>query len=255
LSDLIHFEFPLSERIRLLLRLEQLFQQVDYFQQGTSHWDARALMDTLLEILTILSRNDVKSELLKELDRNFVLLRKLAQNQHVDSSALGDLQNKVNITRQDLSSTKGKVGSIIFKQDFFQSIALRSPIAGGKCAFDLPWYHRWLEQPDNHRRVDIEKWLESLSALHQGIDLILNMIRQSTVPEDVFATAGFFQATLDQTRPYQLIRVSIDDRLPAFAEISGGKHRFTVRFLSKDVHQRPLQIEQDIDFQLTKCLL
>ncbi len=255
MSDIIHFEFPLTERIRLLLRLEQLFLQVNYFQQGTSRWEARALIDTLLEILTILSRNDVKSELLKELDRNFVLLGKLAQNQHVDTSALGDLQNKVNSVRYDLSATKGKIGSILFKQNFFQSIALRTPIAGGKCAFDLPLYHRWLEQPDRQRRVDIENWLDSLSALQQGIDLILSMVRESSVPEEVLATAGFFQATLDQTRPYQLIRVSIEERFPAFAEISGGKHRFTVRFLSNDINQRPLQINHDIDFHLTKCLL
>ncbi len=255
MSNLIHFEFPLNERIRLLLRLEQLFLQIDFYYQGTSFWDARALVDALLEILTILARNDVKSELLKELDRTSVLLEKLSQNQHVDSSALSELQDKVNSVRQHLSTTKGKIGASIINQDFFQSISLRTPIAGGKFGFDLPWYQRWLLQADEQRKEDIDRWLESLSEIKLGIDLLMNMVRSSAVPEDVLAMAGFFQATLDQTRPYQLIRVSIDNALPVFAEISGGKHRFTVRFLSQSVEKRPIQVEEDIEFRLTKCLL
>ncbi len=255
MSNLIHFEFPLTERIRLLLRLEQLFLQLDYFRQKTSPWDARALVDTLLEVLTILTRNDVKSELLKELDRNSVLLEKLAKNQHVDSSALNDLQDKVNYIRQRLSTTKGKIGGSIIKQDFLQSIALRSPIAGGKFGFDLPWYQRWLQQPDEQRQEDIKNWMGSLSEIQLGIKLMMNMLRGSTVPEEVLAMAGFFQATLDQARPYQLLRVSIDNSLPAFAEISGGKHRFTVRFLTNGIDKRPVQVDEDIEFRLTKCLL
>lgn len=255
MSDLIHFEFPLNERFRLFLRLEQLFLQMDYFRTGTTSWDARAMVETLLEILTILTRNDVKSELLKELDRNSVLLEKLSKNQHVDSSALVGLQDSVNSTRQSLSTTKGKIGGSVFKQDFLQSIVLRTPIAGGKFGFDLPWYYRWLEQPDEQRQDDIATWIEPLSAVHQGVNLMMNMVRGSTVPEDVLAMAGFFQATLDQARPYQLIRVSLDNTLPVFAEISGGKHRFTVRFLTKEVDKRPAQVEEDIEFRLTKCIL
>jgi cell division protein ZapD len=255
LSDLIHFEFPLNERFRLFLRLEQLFLQMGHFRAGTTSWDARAMVETLLEILTILTRNDVKSELLKELDRNSVLLAKLSKNQNVDSSALVDLQDSVNSTRQQLSTAKGKIGGTVFKQDFLQSIVLRTPIAGGKFGFDLPWYYRWLELPDEQREEDIAIWLEPLSAVHKGINLMMNMVRGSTVPEDVLAMAGFFQATLDQARPYQLIRVSIDNSLPLFAEISGGKHRFTVRFLTKEVDKRPVQIDVDVEFRLTKCLL
>ncbi len=255
MSAFIHFEFPLTERIRLLLRLEQLFHQMDYFKQGTSPWDARALVDTLLEILTILTRNDVKSELLKELDRNSILLNKLSKNQHVDSSALSDLQEKINFVRHGLSATKGKIGASIIKQDFLQSIALRTPIAGGKFGFDLPWYQRWLQQPEEYRREDIDTWVESLAEIKLGINIMMNMLRGSTVPEDVLAMSGFFQATLDQARPYQLIRVSIENTLPAFAEISGGKHRFTVRFLTNSVDKRPVQVDDDIEFRLTKCLL
>ena len=241
--------------MRLLLRLEQLFVQINYFHQKTSPWDARALLDSLLEVLTILTRNDIKSELLKELDRSSVLLKKLSENQHVDSSALNELLNKVNSVRQRLSATKGKVGSLLVKQDFFQSVALRTPIAGGKFGFDLPWHHRWLQQPDEERRQDIDSWLDALSDIQLGISLMMNMVRGSAVPEEVLAMGGFFQATLDQTRPYQLVRVSIEHDLPVFAEISGGKHRFTVRFLTKAVDKRPVQVDQDIEFRLTKCLL
>ncbi|MCH9698923.1 MAG: cell division protein ZapD [Gammaproteobacteria bacterium] len=255
MSDLIHFEFPLTERIRLLMRLEQLFLQMEYFRNGNSSWDARALIDTFLEILNVLTRNDVKSELLKELDKNSIMLEKLSENQHVNSSALNQLLDRVNHVRRELSEVKGKIGGSIIKHDFLQSIALRSPIPGGKFGFDLPWFQRWLEQTSEQRQDDIQTWVDSLSEIQLGIDLLMNMLRGSTVPEEVLAMGGFFQATLDQSRPYQLIRASIDNSLPVFPEISGGKHRFTIRFLSKSVERRPVLIEEDIEFRLTKCLL
>jgi cell division protein ZapD len=91
--------------------------------------------------------------------------------------------------------------------------------------------------------------------VRSAIDILLNFIRTSAAPTEEQASGGFFQKSLDHTLPFQLLRVGVKRSQPYFAEISGGKHRFTVRFMIPDTVGRPTQCQDDIGFQLTCCLL
>ncbi len=57
------------------MRLEQLFMQLNHFLQGNTVFEKRAAISILLEILMIFSRNDLKSELLKEMDRQIKIAK------------------------------------------------------------------------------------------------------------------------------------------------------------------------------------
>jgi len=50
------YEQPLNERIRLFLRLDFLFQQIDHTLPRDAAWDSRATLASLLDILNIFSR-------------------------------------------------------------------------------------------------------------------------------------------------------------------------------------------------------
>ena len=70
------------------------------------------------------------------------------------------------------------------------------------------------------------------------------------------APEGFFQRNLDPNLPCQMIRVAVPGDAGCFAEISGGRHRFTVRFLSQPkLAERAVQVDQPIQFELTCCIL
>ena len=47
----------------------------------------------------------------------------------------------------------------------------------------------------------------------------------------------------------------LDDSVPCYAEISGGKHRFSVRFMVMEPAGRPVQATGDIEFQLNCAIL
>lgn len=249
------YEFPLNERIRVFMRLEQLFQQTDHFIQGTSVWDSRATISTLLEILTIFSRNDLKSEILKELDRHANVLSKMANHQKIDATKLEAILARLGKFSEELYSTSGKIGQALMDSELCKSISQRNSIPGGTCPFDLPAYHFWLQQDQKQRHQDLQKWVRPFEIIRESIDLLMSFIRQSAPPSDEVAKAGFFQKTLDHSSPYQLLRVAVDRQLPYFAEISGGKHRFTIRFMRPNSHERPVQANEDIGFQLTSCIL
>jgi cell division protein ZapD len=84
----IIFEHPLNERIRTFLRLEHLFEKVDYFMPQYDPWTTRVAVDALMDITAVTARADMKSEIQKELDRNMASLRRLARDPAVDSAAL-----------------------------------------------------------------------------------------------------------------------------------------------------------------------
>jgi cell division protein ZapD len=255
LDDLILYEFPLNERIRVFMRLEQLFQQADHFMLGNTIWDSRAVISTLLEVLTIFSRNDLKSEILKELDRHSSALNRMSNSEGIDRSKLETILGNLGQISDQLYSNPGKIGKSLMDSELCKSISQRSAIPGGTCPFDLPAYHYWLQQSEQERRADLEHWLLSFRIIRTAVDLLLNFIRQSSNPSQEVSQAGFFQKTLDHSLPYQLLRVGLQREHPYFAEISGGKHRFTIRFMIVNHHQRPTQSGENVEFQLTCCLL
>ena len=255
MKNQITYEFPLNERIRVFIRLEQLFKQFSHFSAGLTDLDKRASIDALLDIMSIFRRNDLKSEILKELERHSKVLNKYAESQDVDKKQLQSILEKINQASKKLYATSGKIGHEIMESDLFQSIAQRSAIPGGTCSFDLPEFHYWLEQDESIRLKDLQRWGRPFDEIRSAIALILDFIRNSNAPSEEVAQAGFFQIALDKSMSYQLIKVSMDKSLPCFAEISGGKHRCSIRFMvPSDDEQRPTQSPDDIPFTLTRCL-
>ncbi|MCL7420375.1 MAG: cell division protein ZapD [Methylobacter sp.] len=251
----ITYEFPLNERIRVFIRLEQLFQQFSHFLVGPTVDDKRAALNVLLDIMMIFRRNDLKSEILKELDRHAKVLNKVANSDGVDKEKLTQLLQQVTQTSKRLYAVSGKIGINVMESDLFQSIAQRSSIPGGTCCFDLPEFHYWLEQDEPIRLKDLEQWSRPFMDIYTAIDLILGFIRNSNAPTREIAEAGFFQLSLDRSQPFQLLKVSVDKSIPCFAEISGGKHRCTIRFMAPSSDsKRPTQTPDDIPFSLTCCL-
>ncbi|MFM8333485.1 MAG: cell division protein ZapD [Candidatus Methylumidiphilus sp.] len=255
MNDLVLYEFPLNERIRVFMRLEQLFEQIDHFLKGSSIWESRAVIATLLEILTIFSRNDLKSEILKEVDRHTNVLNKMGSSQRIDRPKLDTILAKLNAIGDELYSTPGKIGYSLMENELFKCISQRSSIPGGTCAFDLPAYHHWLQQQETRRKQDLEEWLTPFQTIRAAVDLLLNFIRQSAAPTQEQCQGGFYHKTLDHSLPFQLLRVGLSRSQPYFAEISGGKHRFTIRFMVSNASERPTQTDEDVGFQLTCCIL
>ena len=73
-STPVVYEQPLNERMRTFLRLDFLYSQTMYHEERTDSWSTRAAMSSLLEILAITARGDIRSEVLKELERQMSVM-------------------------------------------------------------------------------------------------------------------------------------------------------------------------------------
>ena len=91
----VTFEQPLSERLRMFLRLEFLYQQAKAHCNTQTTWGMRAALQSLLEILAIISRGDPKAEVIKELERRLALLREYQNRPGVDANRLHNVMHQI----------------------------------------------------------------------------------------------------------------------------------------------------------------
>lgn len=252
----ILYEQPLNERIRSFLRLEYLFQQAAYHLERPSEWDSRATLTCVLEILDIFGNTNLKSEVFKELERHTSSLRRHEQNPNIDHSQLTGLLDRINAHIEQVRAINGQIANELKASEFLVSIRQRSAIPGGTCDFDLPAFHYWLQQPAKQRTRDLARWLSHFDAIGQAIQLILGLTRDSTPMTTTLASNGVYQRTLDPNLPCQLVRIALPPGLPYFAELSGGRHRFTARFLQFSTDEkRAKQTDQDVEFELACCVI
>ena len=255
MSDTTIFEHPLNEKCRTWLRLSHLFEQFEFHQPHGEEWHARACVTALLDIANVLARADIKSELLKELDRYRQSLSRMANSPGVDKDRLEHILQELQQTCDGVREINGQLAQSLRSNDFLNSIVQRSSIAGGSFDFDLPQYHYWLQMPQSERSLQLDDWRHEVSAVQNAVELLLNLIRNSAVPARERASNGFYQKSVPGNVTAQLVRVGIPTSDSMYAEISGGKHRFSIRFMECTDWQHPTQVDRDIAFSLSICAI
>jgi len=255
-SKHIIYEHPLNERTRTLLRFEHLFKQTDFHSNQTEIWDSRAAVNALVDTMNILlSRTDLKGELLKELVRYKSYMNGIRKNPNLDATLLAgvleDLDNSIGL----LQGNSGQFGQNLRESEFLQSILQRSSLPGGNCAFDLPLYHYWLEKPHQERISNLQEWKQSLESVQISVTLLLSLMRKSTVPTREYAVNGLFQQDMDTQSPARLVRIILPSDTIFFPKVSGSRHRFTIRFQEATDLNNTVQTKRDVDFYLTCCTI
>lgn len=100
-TRVIVFEQPLNERMRNFLRLDFLYQQAVHHHTKADPWSTRAAVSSLLEILAITQRGDVRGEVLKELERQMSQLATYSTRPGVDAIRLKALLTKLHRMREE----------------------------------------------------------------------------------------------------------------------------------------------------------
>lgn len=254
-STQLIFEQPLNERARTFLRLEHLFQQSAHYLADNSEWGSRAYLLCLLDILTILGRNDIRTEITKELGEQVNKLQRLQNRPGVDNSRLEDILNELNELHQKMQAMQTQFnGTLVRDIDFLNAISNRTAIPGGSCSFDLPGYYLWLHSSNEFRQEHITRWSQNLDYFERSVKLVLRLFRTSADPENYNAESGVYVHNLAQ--PCQLVRVFLAHDLPLYPEISAGKHRCTIRFMEQDKKSLSAsQTQRNVDFRMACCHL
>ena len=252
---MISYEFPLNERIRTLLRLEDLFTRFAYFVAKTDAHDHHAALLVLFEIVDVASRADLKSDLIQELERQKQLLEALRNNPQIAEDALESVLQEIEQTSAKLLEMVGRFGQYLRENDWLMAIKQRTSIPGGVCEFDLPSYHYWLNRDAASRQRDLQGWLAPFIPIDEALGIVLRVLRDSGRSSRQVAYNGLFQLMLSANKVAQLLRITVARDLPCVPEISANRYALNIRFVGFDIADRPRQMEQDVEFDLTFCNL
>ena len=248
------YEQPLNERLRTFLRLDFLYSQSLYHNDKASSWGSRAAMASLLDMLAIATRGDVRSDVLKELERHLAKLNEYQNHPGIDAARLRALMSNLLRLRADLSAAGMAWLQPLRDSEFLAAIKHRSAIPGGTCEFDLPDYYFWLSQPDEARMATFVRWQGLLRPLCDAIAELLWLTRQNGRSTSELARGGVFNVNFERDTPYQLLRVTLPAGAALYPEISGSHYRCSMRFLEwTDIDSRPRQTGVDVPFTLTCC--
>jgi cell division protein ZapD len=209
-------------------------------------------LGVLFEILEVTSRGELKSDLLQELERQKRILSALRSNPEISEDALDAMLGEIDSVSSQLLSFSGKVGQHIRDNEWLMLIKQRACIPGGMCEFDLPSYHYWQHQHADVRRNHLESWLTPLQPIHDGLKILLKLLRENCKTHQFVAQNGSFQQ-MQGGRLAQMICVSLDKELPCIPEISANKYALNIRFVAADYAAKSTLYNHDVEFKLIFC--
>jgi cell division protein ZapD len=252
---MIRYEHPLNERIRTLMRLEDLFARASFFASGEDASDHHAALLSLFEITEVAARADLKADLVQELERQKQVLAPLRSDERIDQAALAALLTEIEQVNASLLAQAGKVGTHLRENEWLMAIKQRAAIPGGVCEFDLPAYHYWLHKPPPARRHDLAGWIEPFAPIRIGSAIVLRLLRENSRTSHHTATHGVFQLMMTTTKVAQLVQLTLEHELPIVPEISANKYALNIRFIGVSGMDRGNVVAQDVGFELAFCNL
>ena len=252
---MIRYEHPLNERIRTLMRLEDVYSRLRVYAAGDLPQYHHAALASLFEIADIAARADLKAELLQELERQRQVLGPLRANPRIETEALDALLADIDGVTVQLLAASGKLGAHLRENEWLMAIKQRSGIPGGVCEFDLPAYHWWLHRDAEARRVDLAGWIEPFEPVIAGLAIVLRLLRENARSSRHIAYRGVFQLMLTTAKVAQLLRLTVARDLACVPEISANKYALNIRFIGVTGMDRGSVYDRDVEFDLAFCNL
>lgn len=237
-----------------MLRLEHLFDRLAQLMRRDDAVDHHYALATMFELMDVASRADLKSDVLRELDRYKAQFMSYRGNPAIEEAILDDVLDRIERAHNGLNQLQGKAGQALASNDWLMSIRSRINIPGGTCEFDLPAYYAWQHLPATQRQGDILRWASTLNPLANALKVMLGLLRDAGHPHMVAAPNGQYQQSLKENRTYQLLRLRIDPALGLIPEISANRLLVSIRLMRPDADGK-LKIASDTDagFELTLC--
>jgi len=243
------YEHPLNERIRNYLKLEQLFAQLNSSQLLDVHLGHPVYFNALFSVVDTLERNDIRGDLIKDLEKleqNLVLWSKAPD---INNSALEDTLKQ---TVELICKLKGNapIWCQLKEDKFLSSLKQRFAIQGGSSTFDLPQLQYWLYRATKTTSSDMQRWSALLHQIESALALILKFTRLKAEFDTIITESGFYQ---DNGEGLALLRIKVPKDADYFPTVSGNRFRYSIRFMLPCNESGRRYSNQATSFELARC--
>ena len=244
------YEEPVQEKIRKFIKIEFLLNKIYYFKDKDNKSENYVSLLALCELYEILSRSDIKSELIREIETQNSYFQTIKEIPQADSSKLNSVLEKQSLLLKSIYNIESNYLDYLEHDILFKTILKNCFTQLQPASIEF-----WLSRDILIRETQMDLWLEPLVFIKRSIDFILEVIRKSGRFEDRIAEKGFFIEKLDPKKNILLIRVTLTSDLYYYPQISVGKQRLTIMFMTKDDKNNLVPYQEDLNFILTTCSL
>ena len=253
----ITFEFPLNERFRTFLRIENLLHRWQYYLRSTTKEDHHTAILTLLDIYDFSFRNDVKGDLLSELARYKQALSQYFSSPDVSEDKLNQtILRLVDAYKQIEQSPK--FGGNLADNEWLINIKSRLVVSARVCSFDMGFYYQWLQDSEQRRLNDLQEWIQPFAPMFDAVTLLLQLSRNLALTKDCVTHSYAYQQPLSG-RKFDIMRVEFANTSNYLPDFSANKHVIWLRFAAPVVSVRSSAktmqhaMQEEVAFRLGLC--
>ncbi len=246
---LLVYEQPLNEKIRNYLRIETVAAQVDAHCQFGHPGAELAFFRCLFELIELMERADLRTDILKDLERHLGQIAFWRQSDNVDQTQLERLESQFKGLQQRLHG-QARPGQLLKSDRFLGAVRQRMNIPGGYGNFDLPQLHFWQAKPAEEKAREAQQWRQELAPMVESIRLLLTMLRETARWCDKIAMNGCYQESSELG--LELLRVQVKQEYGVYPTISAHRHRFTIHLINyesgkADTRNLPLRLSLSME--------
>lgn len=244
------FEYPLSEKARVYLRLEFLFSKAHQLTASDAYFAHHAAFHALFELLETLDHGDIRSDLHSDLDKQVQQFKQLVNHPQVDSEKLQRFLQQLEKLYAWIVGHRGKFGASLRDNEFLQQAKQRFSLNGGSCPFDLPRLHSFLQRPALERRQKLQVWLAELQGIRTSVEVLLRLMREQAQWRNAQFDEGYFHL---EPISGQLLRIRLEDPKLTYPEVSSGPKRCVLRLCRSEVEGAVQYLADSAGFQYALC--
>jgi len=247
-SHAVIYEEPMDERIRKFLKLENYFLKLNYHKDIDTIHDSFASLNNLILIYKTLSRVEVKSELIREIDFHKNRYLEYIKIKSSDKTKLNSIMEKQNVILNNLHSLKPNYLKDLNNDELFQNCVKHHENLNTELDY-------WLTRDHNMRLNQINLWLELIKPIEHSVNFCLSILRKSSDVNEICANNGFHLIKVEQEKKIRLLRVTMQTDNYYFPRISLGPRRATISFMMINENNKFVQIKENISFVLDLCYI
>lgn len=229
----IIFEFPLNERFRTFLRLENLLHRWQHYVQSSAYEDHHTAILTLLDLYDFSFRNDVKGDLLSELARYKQALSQYFSSPDVSEEKLNQTMLRLVDAYKQIEQSP-KFGGNLNDNEWLINIKSRLVAASSVCSFDMGFYYQWLHGSTQRRVNDLHEWIQPFAPMFDAVVLLLQLSRNLVLAKECVTQSYAYQQPLSG-RKFDIMRVEFADNSAILPDFSANKHVIWLRFAAPAV--------------------
>ena len=195
-----------------------------------------------------LSRVEVKSELIREIDFHRQRYSEYIKIDSSDKIKLNSIMEKQNVVLNDLYNLKSNYLKELNNDEFFQFCVKHYESLNTEMDY-------WLTRDHAIRLNQIDLWLELIKPIESSVYFCLDILRRSSETNEICAENGFHLIKLSTEKKVRLLRITMQSDNYYIPRISLGPQRATISFMVLNEKNKYLQIRDNITFVLDLCYI